>query len=149
MSEDLLWPLFQFLALLILPFWVLILFLPKWGVSHRVLQSSWSVVPIAAAYAAFVIPQITTVLPHVLSPDPHEQAAYFATPAGFLLISAHAVALDLFVGRWVYLDGYAAGRSPWLMSPILFVVMMLGPLGLLLYLAIRWLNQEHGASHVA
>jgi uncharacterized membrane protein len=93
------------------------------------------------------LPQLSTVLPQVLSPDPHEQAAYFATAAGYAVISAHVVALDLFAGRWVYLDGYALGRSPWIMSPILFVVMMLGPLGLLLYLAVRARTPRDEPSH--
>ncbi len=84
-----------------------------------------------------VIPQLAVVLPLLFSPDPLGQAVYFSTPEGYLVISAHAIALDLFVGRWVYLDGYGAGRSPWLLSPVLLLVMFLGPLGLLVYLAAR------------
>jgi hypothetical protein len=47
------------------------------------------------------------------------------------------LAFDLFVGRWVYLDGRRLGMSAWLVSPILFFVLMLGPLGLVLYVAAR------------
>lgn len=130
-------PAFQVLALLILPFWILMLFLPRWGISIRILRSPWSLAPIVLAYAVVVLPQLGTVLSLVLGSDPGAQAAYYGTAAGYLAISAHVFALDLFAGRWAYLDGYAAGRSPWLMSPVLFVVMMLGPLGVLLYLAIR------------
>ncbi|MCA9946741.1 MAG: DUF4281 domain-containing protein, partial [Anaerolineales bacterium] len=42
-----------------------------------------------------------------------------------------------FVGRWVYLDGRANNISAWFISPILFFVLMLGPLGFLLYLVVR------------
>jgi hypothetical protein len=128
---------FHVLTALILPLWILMLLLPRWELSVRILRSPWSVAPIALAYAAVVLPQIGTVLAHVLAPDPASQAAYFGTAAGYLAISAHVLALDLFAGRWAYLDGYAAGRSPWIMSPVLFLVMLLGPLGVLLYLAIR------------
>ncbi|MCB0074886.1 MAG: DUF4281 domain-containing protein, partial [Caldilineaceae bacterium] len=52
----------------------------------------------------------------------------------------HFLAFDLFVGRWVYLDSRARGITAWLVSPILFVVLMLGPLGFLLYMAVRALR---------
>ena len=50
---------------------------------------------------------------------------------------AHFLAFDLFVGRWVYLDSRERGISAWLMAPILLVVLMLGPLGFILYLVVR------------
>lgn len=128
---------FPFLILLILPFWILMIFFPKWERSVRILRSPWPVVPVALAYVAVILPQIGTVLRLVLAPDPGAQSVYFGTAGGYLAISAHVLALDLFAGRWVYLDGYAARRSPWIMSPVLFVVMLLGPLGLLLHLAVR------------
>ncbi len=137
MNPDLLEPLFGVLATLILPFWILMVLLPSWAASRRVIGSLWSIVPIACAYVALVLPQLTAVLPDLLSPDPQRQASYFSTPQGYLAISAHAVSLDLFVGRWVYLDGYNSGRPAWLMSPVLLLVMFLGPLGLLVYLASR------------
>jgi hypothetical protein len=128
---------FQVLTLLILPLWILMIFFPKWDVSVRILRSPWSIAPIALAYVAVIAPQIVTLLPLVLDPDPASQMAYLGTLGGYLAISSHVLALDLFAGRWVYLDGYTAGRSPWVMSPVLFCVMMLAPLGLLLYLGIR------------
>ena len=128
---------FHALTLLILPLWILMIFLPKWEVSVRILRSPWSVAPIALAYVAVIAPQLATLLPLVLDPQPGAQMAYLATPGGYLAIWAHVLALDLFAGRWVYLDGYTAGRSPWVMSPVLFCVMLLAPLGLLLHLALR------------
>jgi len=49
----------------------------------------------------------------------------------------HFLAFDLFVGRWIYLDSRRRQVSPWLMAPLLFLTLMLGPAGLLLYLAVR------------
>ena len=128
---------FQILTLLILPLWILMIFFPRWQISVLILRSPWSIVPIALAYAAVIAPQLATVLSLVLVPESRAQAEYYGSAAGYLAITAHVLALDLFAGRWVYLDGYMARRSPWLMSPVLFAVMMLAPLGLLLYLAIR------------
>ena len=73
------------------------------------------------------------------------------TPAGATVGWVHFLAFDLFVGRWVYLDSRARGISAWLVSPILFVVLMFGPLGFLIYVAARALvapNSSEAASHL-
>ena len=49
----------------------------------------------------------------------------------------HFLAFDLFVGRWAYLDSRQRGITAWLVSPILLLILMVGPLGLLLYLIVR------------
>jgi hypothetical protein len=41
------------------------------------------------------------------------------------------------LGRWAYLDSRQRGITAWLASPILFLILMVGPLGLLLYLTVR------------
>jgi hypothetical protein len=57
---------------------------------------------------------------------------YFAT-----LAWAHFLAFDLFVGRWIYLDSRERGSSAGLVAPALLLTLMLGPIGFLLYLALR------------
>jgi hypothetical protein len=47
------------------------------------------------------------------------------------------IAFDLFVGRWAWLDGRDRGVPALVMAPVLLLTIMLGPLGLALYLAIR------------
>ena len=49
----------------------------------------------------------------------------------------HFLAFDLFVGRWVYLDSRENVINAWIMAPVLFFCLMLGPIGLLLYLSVR------------
>jgi hypothetical protein len=49
----------------------------------------------------------------------------------------HFLAFDLFVGRWIYLDSQERRISAWLVAPVLFLTLMLGPAGFLLYLAVR------------
>ena len=49
----------------------------------------------------------------------------------------HYLAFDLFVGLWIARDADAKGFSRLLQAPILFATFMAGPLGLLLWLAIR------------
>jgi hypothetical protein len=47
------------------------------------------------------------------------------------------IAFDLFVGRWSWLDSRARQVPALVMAPVLVVMILLGPLGLLVYLAVR------------
>ena len=84
-----------------------------------------------------MLPGLAEVLPAVTSPTLAGIAALLGTPERATIGWVHFLAFDLFVGRWVYLDSRERGISAWLMASILFVVLMLGPLGFVLYLAIR------------
>jgi hypothetical protein len=70
-------------------------------------------------------------------------AALLGTPEGATVAWAHFLAFDLFVGRWIFQDGVRVGLSAWLLSPLLFVVLMVGPLGFLLYWGVRlWVTRQ-------
>ncbi len=78
-------------------------------------------------------------------------AKLLGSPAGVTIACAHFLTFDLFVGRWVYLDSRDRAISAWLMAPVLFFVLMLGPIGLLLYLivwAVHSWRQQRGAGDV-
>ena len=47
------------------------------------------------------------------------------------------IAFDLFVGRWAWSDSRDRGVPALIMSPLLVSTILLGPLGLLAYLALR------------
>jgi hypothetical protein len=49
----------------------------------------------------------------------------------------HYLAFDLFVGAWEVRDSARHGVSHWLVVPCLFFTFMFGPIGFLLYMAIR------------
>lgn len=134
---------FQLSNLLVVPFWFLIILLPHWQWTRRIMASPWVVGPAALLYALLVIPSLSTLLPLLASPQVASVAVLLGTPAGATIAWAHFVAFDLFVGRWVYLDSRERGITAWLVSPVLFLVFMLGPLGLLLYLIVRTLLRRN------
>ena len=68
--------------------------------------------------------------------------ALFADPRLLLLGWVHYLAFDLWVGSWEAEEGARAGLSHWLVAPCLFLTFMLGPLGLLLFLAVRGLRRR-------
>jgi hypothetical protein len=132
--------LFSFSNLLVMPFWLLMIFLPHWRWSKRIISSIWIVVPAAALYALLILPGLVNLIPALLSPTLAGIAALLGTPEGATIAWVHFLAFDLFVGRWVYLDSHQRGVSAWLTSPTLFFILMFGPLGLLLYLGVRALT---------
>jgi hypothetical protein len=64
-------------------------------------------------------------------------ANLLGSPEGAIIAWIHFLAFDLFVGRWIYLDSEEQRLSRWLMAPILFLTLMLGPIGFLSYLIAR------------
>ncbi|QZD89071.1 DUF4281 domain-containing protein [Qipengyuania aurantiaca] len=61
----------------------------------------------------------------------------FASDAGVTIGWIHYLAFDLFVGLWIARDADAKGFSRVVQAPILLVTFLAGPLGLLVWLAIR------------
>ena len=129
--------LFDASFLLVAPFWLLMIALPRWRVTQRVIASPWIAAPAAALYLALVLPGLPGVLGAVSSPSLEAIAPLLGTPEGATVAWVHFLAFDLFVGRWIYLDARARGITPWLTSPLLFLTLMLGPTGLLGHLLVR------------
>jgi hypothetical protein len=119
-----------------MPFWLLMVLLPTWRWTRRLIASPWIAAPAALLYAILIIPMMASALPALMNPELANIATLLGTPAGATAGWIHFLAFDLFVGRWVYLDGRSLGLSAWLVSPILLVVLMFGPLGFLLYLTV-------------
>jgi hypothetical protein len=131
--------LFQLSSLLVMPFWFLMILLPHWRWSQRIMASLWALVPAALLYTILVAPNLFGLLGILAAPSLDSIATLLGTAQGATIGWVHFLAFDLFVGRWTYLDSRSNGFSAWLVSPILFFVLMFGPLGLLLYLSLRWL----------
>jgi hypothetical protein len=128
---------FQLSNLLVMPFWFLMILLPHWRWTKRILAGWWVVVPAALLYALVVLPALPSLLPLLANPQLDTIAALLGTPQGATVAWAHFLAFDLFVGRWAYLDSRSRGLTAWLASPALFLILMVGPLGLLIYLGLR------------
>jgi hypothetical protein len=127
---------FQLSSLLVMPFWLLMVFLPTWRWTQRIIVSPWIAAPAALLYALLIVPMMAAALPALMNPELANISSLLGTPEGATVGWIHFLAFDLFVGRWVYLDGRRLGLSAWLVSPILLAVLMFGPLGLLIYLVV-------------
>ncbi len=129
--------LFRLSNVLVLPFWALMILLPRWRWTTRVIRSPLVSAAPAALYGALVLPRLGEIWPAVSRPTLSGVATLLGSPAGASIAWVHFLAFDLFVGRWIYLDSQERGVRAWLMAPILFLTLMLGPVGFLLYLIMR------------
>jgi hypothetical protein len=64
-------------------------------------------------------------------------AALFSNHWMLLAGWIHYLCFDLFIGSWEVRDAEERGVSQWLVLPCLFLTFMFGPVGLLLYFALR------------
>jgi hypothetical protein len=139
---------FRLSSLLVLPFWALMILLPNWRWTARIMRSPFVSVAPAALYVVLALPHLGEIWPVVARPTLAKVATLLNSPAGATIAWIHFLAFDLFVARWIYLDNQRRIRS-WVMAPVLFLTLMLGPTGFLLYLGIRSLvnttNRERRA----
>ena len=119
------------------PFWVLMILLPGWSWTRRIVASPLIVLPVVLIYALVVVPAFGEVLPAVAAPTLAGIRELLGTADGAAAAWAHMIAFDLFVGRWSWLDGRERGVPTLIMSPVLVLTILLGPLGLLAYLLVR------------
>jgi hypothetical protein len=129
--------LFQVSNILVLPFWLLMIALPHWRWTQRIIASPWIAAPTALIYAILVLPSAATALPALAQPSLGSIAALLGTPEAAAIAWAHFLTFDLLTGRWAYLDGRSRKLSVWIMAPVLLLTFLLGPLGFLLYLLVR------------
>jgi hypothetical protein len=144
--------LFLLVNLLPLPFWFLMIALPHWRGTQRVMRGRVVLVPLLAAYAVLVIPRLPELLAVLVRAAPltlPDVTDLLGRPEGALIAWVHLLAFDLFVGRWVYRDSRERQISAWLMAPVLLLALLFGPLGLLVYLLVRALFRRPPASAAA
>ncbi|MFS8101881.1 DUF4281 domain-containing protein [Lentzea alba] len=129
--------LFDLTFLLAAPFWALMIFVPKWSWTQRIAESYLIILPVVAIYVALMIPTLPELIPLVTRPELPALAEFMSTDVGATLVWAHMLAWDLFVGRWMYLEGRRLNIHPLVMAPVLVITILLAPVGLPLFLIVR------------
>ena len=119
------------------PFWALMILLPGWRWTRRIVGSPLIVLPVLAVYVAAVAPILPQFAAEMLDPDLAGVRAVLDSADGTATVWAHLIAFDLFIGRWMYLDARERGIHPLVMAPVLVLTILLAPLGLLVFLALR------------
>lgn len=128
--------LFSLCGALVLPGWLLLIFVPRWKWTARVI-AAW-VLPLTLAVVYLVL-----VATHFGDSEGGfgslaEVSRLFQNPHNLLAGWIHYLAFDLFIGSWEVRDAQRVGIHHLLVVPCLILTFLLGPVGLLLYFALRF-----------
>ena len=141
------WPaIFAFANVVAFAGWAMLFFLPRRPAVHSIIMYA-CVGLLCLTYAAMFVALFGGLADPVRMPgaNPSDLSDYtlsglrnlFMSDGGVTLGWTHYLAFDLFVGLWVARDADAKGFSRWVQLPILFCVLMAGPIGLLIWLTVR------------
>lgn len=132
--------LFDGANLFVLPFWTLIIFLPNWDVTRKVISSPWPFITLAGLYIYLLIVAITPESAQALAnPKLPDIARFFAAEGAAAVGWVHFLVMDLFVGRWIYLEGQRTGIFT---AHSLIFCLFFGPIGLLSHLVTAAIAQR-------
>jgi len=124
----------------ILIFWLLLIVAPRWRVTEMLVQSVVVPVVIGLTYTWL----IATVFFGGALPEGGNFSslagvmAFFTSPIAATAGWIHYLVFDLFVGAWQVRDAYRRGVPHLAVVPCLIFTLLAGPVGLLLYLALRF-----------
>ncbi|MGM3308999.1 ABA4-like family protein [Anabaena sp. WFMT] len=131
--------LFNVANLFVLPFWALMILLPNWNVTRKVMESYLPFVVLAAAYLYLFITSITPENAAALSnPQLADIAKFFSDETAAATGWIHFLVMDLFVGRWIYWEGQKTGI--WTIHS-LALCLFAGPLGVLSHIFTYWITK--------
>lgn len=132
---DLIDLIFNAANLFVLPFWLLMLLLPKWKVTKAVINSPLPFVVLAIAYLYLFVGSLSSDnADSFANPTLPVLAQLFSDPKVMATGWVHYLVMDLFVGRWIYNDGQTSGV--WTVHSLIFCLFA-GPIGLLSHLTTR------------
>jgi hypothetical protein len=140
--------LFQLANASVLPAWLLLAIAPRWIWTQRLVHSSLYPALFGVAYTLGFLavgPGSDAASEGAGLGSLAAISAAFANPRTLLVGWVHYLAFDLFVGAWQARDAQRRGVPHWLLVPCLFLTLMAGPMGLLLYLAIRFARTRSAA----
>lgn len=132
--------LFNIANLFVLPFWLLMIVLPNWNITQKVMKSYFPFIPLALLY----------IYMFVISLDP-ESAAIFANPQLSQLAQlfgnekitftgwVHFLVLDLFTGRYIYWQGQE--KKIWTIHSLI-LCLFAGPIGLLSHIITHGISTQ-------
>lgn len=124
----------------VLPFWTLMILLPNWGLTKKIIGSYIPFVILAGLYIFLISGTINDETAQALAnPTLTDIAKFFAEERAAATGWVHFLVMDLFVGRWIYLEGQRTGI--WTIHSLI-LCLFAGPLGLLSHIVTNWITEK-------
>lgn len=132
---------FSIANMTVMPMWLLMILIPKWKVTRFLIDFKIIPILISIVYAIYIFQAIQIggmmdfgSLGAVIDLFTEEHAVL----AGWV----HYLAFDLLIGMWMLDQNKELKINQILMAPVLLATFMFGPLGFLLFMAIKTLKQK-------
>ncbi|MDF2962020.1 MAG: hypothetical protein K0S39_3755 [Paenibacillus sp.] len=128
-----------------MPFWLLLFLLPAWRVTQFLANKAVFPIYLALLYSAGIIITITERGLGFMSRFSTSEGVItlLADPGFALLVWLHLLCFDQAVGHYVYMDNMKHRYVPLpVQSVLLFLILMLGPLGFLCYVALKMVTKR-------
>lgn len=121
----------------VVPAWALLVFAPRWRWTRGLVQSV--LIPVMLALAHIGLLLLVASPPEGATAATLEGATLlFRDPWTTVVCWIHYLAFDLFVGAWEVRDAVRRELPHWAVAPCVVVTWLMGPLGLLAYLTVRF-----------
>ena len=116
--------------------WLILIVLPNWHSSDK-LVIGIIVTLFAIIYTYYIVTNIAELDIKSFG-SLKGVTALFTNPLAVLIGWVHYLAFDLMVGLFIKKNSLKYGISHWIVIPCMLLTFMFGPIGLLLYLVIRF-----------
>ena len=128
---------FQICSNGVIPAWILLAVAPSWSWTQRIVHQIWIPIFLGSVYLAVFL--TSPAMPSGGGFSSLKGVMTLFTSPHFALVGwVHYLVFDLFVGAWEVRDARRRSISHWFVVPCLFLTLMLGPIGLLAYLTLRY-----------
>ncbi len=121
--------------------WILMIFLPKWKVTKFLMD--FKVIPIllSVVYGVYIVQSI--VSGGVMDFGSLSSVMTLFTEKNAVLAGwVHYLAFDLLVGIWIVNQNKTLGIHQAVLAPCLFLTFIIGPMGFLLFMIIKTINNK-------
>lgn len=133
--------LFKAASFAVLPFWLLLALAPRWSWTQRLVHGPVVLFLLTPIYAFMLFG-------YGPAPDGFNFNSLYGVMIGFsvphIVVAGwiHYLVFDLFIGAWEVRDAQRRGISQFLVIPCLLATLMVGPVGLALYVTVRFLSKR-------
>ena len=132
---------FQFVNTFVLPGWLLLIFLPKWKWTDKIITGI--IVTILAIFYVYYIAKFFMPADIKSFGSLHGVMQLFTNQTAVLAGWIHYLAFDLMTGLFEIKNAQKNNISHLLIIPCLFFTFMFGPIGLLLFFLIRFIKTKN------
>ena len=132
---------FSLVNLIAMPMWILMIVLPKWKLTRFLVDYKLIPLVLSLVYAWYIA--LTIQSGPAMDFGSLEAVMNLFTAENALLAGwVHYLAFDLLVGMWMLDQNKTLGIHPLIMAPCLLGTFMLGPVGFLVFMAVRMIKMQ-------